>query len=292
MKRIAASLTSRLKQSKQKIVELAEYKELTESLVPTFQQLQRADFPIYRERELQYTIYTEAQKILLLLIEKLSGFPEFIEHNRIIEKAEMKYMTSWLSPIQRNFFNCWASFDVKAGVDKESYSSCIIELKDLLGLSGYLYYLCNLMQQTRLGIYKVLDSVDGKAILEELFTKKRYQCYMPDRSLIVIGELWLTRLFPPLDTRFNCYIVFTTPYTLKSSYQEWETFFEKTIKGIKGSVDSRRNYELFMKNGLGAYYWLEFISHSYHRDSDINLSGIPSTEKTSGPYFFSNQMAI
>ncbi len=52
---------------------------------------------------------------------------------------------------------------------------------------------------------KNCQKIEEKVLLEELFTQKQYLCSKPNRHIPSPGELWLVRLFPPIDPRFDYY---------------------------------------------------------------------------------------
>jgi hypothetical protein len=279
MKSIAMKVAERLSKDTDKIVNLTEYKEIKRAFLGEFARLHNAEDFISSGLDPQHAIYAEAQNMLSFLIETISVLPEFAKHNRIIEQAEEDYMPSWppMSPVSQTFFFTWIGFDVKVGLAKESYADCVIELGDMLGFDSNMTHLYKLMQQSRLGIYKIVGAIADKLILEELFTKKQYRCQSPNKCPFVLNELWLARLLPPIDDSLDYYVIFTSPYVLKSSEQAWQNFFDRNIKGIRGTDAVEKDYDLFMRDGLGTYYWIEFIMQGYysHTNLAINLMGIP-----------------
>jgi hypothetical protein len=291
MKKIATKVIKKIKANgKEKIINLSEYRTIKQEVQKEHSNLFPLTKKLKQGYDPQHTIYIAAQNMLSFMIEAMSGLPEFHKLNTIIERAQEMYMPSWppMSPISLSCFVCWTSFDIKIGIDKENYTSCVIEVNKILSDDFYFNYLYDLMQQSRLGLYRVVDYIDDKIILEELFTKKRYKCYSPNRTHpFMYNELWLTRLFPPVDKQFDYYIVFTSPYVLVSSQQDWQDFLDRNIKGVRDTKVAEQNYDLFMRQGLGNnYYWLEFIMQGYSEHSDvvIYLTGIPD-RGNSRPHF-------
>jgi len=298
MKKIATKIAKKLQNydTDHVLMELPEYRELRDILFNKLRSLSIAnDIEISKPaNNEQYLIYVAAHNLLTFVIEIMSGgLPGFEKHNEIIEDAMEDYMPSYppMSPITKSFFSTWVSLDLRVGKDKESFTSCVIDLHRQLGIDINFYNLCKLMNKSRLGVYKVIAKVNNEILLEELFTGKRYLCFNPNQGGLIKGMLCLIRLLAPMNEKFDHYIIMETPYVLVSPQAEWEAFFKRTIKGVRGTQMTEANYEEFMKNGLSPLYWIEYVFQGYanHTDLVIYLKGVPDIG-ISRPYFFNNSI--
>jgi len=294
MRKLSAKIAKRLKKThSSKIVDLTEYKESKNALLKEWEQLRDAESLIKEGLDPQHAVYIAAQNMLSFLIEILSELNELDRLSKIIVQAEEEYMPSWppASPISRSCFFTWSSFDVRVGIDKESYITCLLDLNKILNLSEDICHLFTLMASSRLGVYKVIEQRNGKVLLEELFDQKQYLCVMPNQHPFHAGELWLTRLLPPIHKALDEHVIFTSPYILMSTEKAWQSFFERTISDIKQTPVIEKAYRCFMRNGLSNKYWLEFIMQSYsrHTDNAIYLMGIPDDSHTR-PHPYNNKI--
>lgn len=298
MKKIATKIAKILeKYNSAKMTNLAEYMDLRDTLITVSRELYSEndlDDPYEEYIDLQYAIYLSAHNLLSFVIEMMSGgLPSFDKHNKIGMDATDDYMPSWppMSPISRSFFNTWLSFDLRLDVDQESYTSCVVELGKPLGIDSNFCHLFNLMDQSRLGVYKVLDKIGNKAILEEIFTKRQYLYFNPNLHELACNELCLLRLFLPINGTFNYHISIESPYILASREDEWQDFFARNILVKRGTPAAEVNYEKFMKSGLNNCYWLEYVMQGYIRHTDlvIYLKGVPDIA-ASRPHTFNNNI--
>jgi hypothetical protein len=138
-----------------------EYRDLRNILVKARKNANIEDHSAKNHDDEQYEIYVAAYNLLAFIIEVIG--PElrpFDQHTKIAEDASEKYMPSWptMSPVSSSFFYTWLSLDLRIGADKESYTSCIIEVSKYLSIDTEICRLFTLMSESRLGIYKVLDN--------------------------------------------------------------------------------------------------------------------------------------
>lgn len=294
MGKLSAKIAKRLKKTHSlKIVDLTEYRECKNALLKEWEQLRDAESLIKKGLNPQHAIYIAAQNMLSFLIEMLSDLNEFDRLNKIIVQVEEEYMPSWppASPISLSYFFTWSSFDVRVGIDKESYTTCLLDLSKILNLSEDICHLFTLMASSRLGVYKVIEQTNGNVLLEELFDQRQYLCVMPNQHPFHAGELWLARLLSPIHKSLDAHVIFTSPYVLMSTEKAWQSFFERTIIGIRQTPVTEKAYSCFMRNGLSNKYWLEFIMQSYsrHTDNAIYLMGIPDDSR-SRPHPYNNSI--
>ncbi len=198
MYKIATKVAKRLKKRNSvKVIHLNEYRESKDALSKEISKLRDAKELIERHGyEVQHAIYVQTQNTLSLLIEILAELPEFQKHARTIDKAMDDYMPSWppMSPISTSYFFGYMAFDIQVGIDNESLAGCISELHSTLAIDQSMYHVISLMNQSRTGIYKVIENIKEKVILEEIFTKKQYLCSRSNQYIPSSGELWLVRL--------------------------------------------------------------------------------------------------
>ena len=294
MKRIATKVAKRLQKHKsQKIIDLSTHRQIRDQTIAELSKLNSVEKLIEDGYDVQHAIYSHAQNYISFLAEGLLLFPEFNKMHNILSIAEEKYMPSWppMSPISKSHYCCWCAFDLSIGIDKETLTSCLIDLSDILFMGGDMVNLLHSMNLSRIGIYKVISISDNKLLLEELFTKKQFLSKLANNYVPAINELLLLRLLPPVHESIDYYTVFTSPYVLRAKMQEWINFFERNIKGVRGTDSVDKNYHVFMKKGLSSYYWLEYIMQSYYSNSDdaIFLYGIPDIA-SSRPHYHDNNI--
>lgn len=281
MKRIAAKLAKRLKKnSSKKMMASSEYIGFKDRFENIYNSLPERSKLIREDDDIQHAVYSSAQNLLSLSTELMSDYPEFDRHTQITANHYDNYMPSWppLSPISNSYFSNWQLFDLQIGLDKESFTSCLLDLSGLMKLNGSQELLYSRLHESRMGIYKIIEEVDDKLLLEELYTGKQYLSYTPNLlHACSVGDLWFVRLLPPINESFDYYIIFGSPYVLRSSQQDWYKFFDRNIQGERGTTEAEENYQKFMKNGLSNSYWLEFVMQAYSRHTDlvIYLTGVP-----------------
>jgi hypothetical protein len=280
MKKIATKLAKKLKKAKsEKVISLVAYKQMKNKLNEDLEQLNTVQSLVAKGHEPRHAIYMQAQNLMSLIFEALSEFRELDRINNILNQAEDMYTPSWppMSPISGSSYFAWSSFDVKVGLDNESYGSCLLDLHKIVGLQGNMYQLMQNMVNSRFGVYQVLDQIEGTIFLQELVTKKRYKCVSATQYPFIRGQLWLTRLLAPVLPDCDIYVMFCSPYILVNTAQEWLAFFERNIKSSKKYPSIESAYDEFMRSGHATFYWVEFFMQAYvnYTDVSITLTGLP-----------------
>ncbi len=294
MKKIATKLAKQLKKTKsEKVIDFSVYREMKNKLSEDLKQLNSVDGLVAKGHDPRHAIYIQAQNQLSMMIEALSEFKELDRINNILDQADDMYTPSWppMSPISRSSFFSWSSFDVKVGLDKESYGSCLLDLHKIIGLQGEMYQLIKNMINSRFGVYQVVDQIEGTIFLQELVTKKQYKCVSTNKYPLVKGQLWLTRLFAPVLPDCDLYVMFCSPYILENTAQEWLAFFERNLKTSKKYPSIESAYDEFMRSGHSTFYWIEFFMQAYVNYTDISiiLTGLPDIS-SSRPHAFDNNI--
>ncbi len=225
--------------------------------------------------------YIAAQNFVSLLCEELTLLPVMKPFVRMVSQAENDYMPDGppFSALTRSYFVCWAFFDLYFGKDKETIGTCIQELSADLAIDAHILDTIQAMQQSRMSIYEHCGVVESEIILRDLTDDRICYCYVPTGYQGKTGQLWYVRLLPPLPG-FQYHIAFTTPYILMNTREEWLAFLHRMVpltKGPKRPCSVTEIIQYFLKHGLQADYWLEYIVASFvgAQDNAIFLAGIP-----------------
>lgn len=239
-----------------------------------------------------HAVYIQAQNQLSVIAEQLVALPALERLTTPCAEAEDLYLPSGppMSPLTTSYFFCWGTFDLVAGVKKESLGSVCIDLGRALGMNAELLHIFTLMQASRMGIY-VHEGTEGHfVLLREIFTNVRVKAISPSGYLGQPGELWYVRIlpepFPELGLGYS--VVFTTPYVLLAdrrmggalaTEQQWLDFVHRSLEHT-GKKDQNRAFEHLMKYGLDRLYWNEFVFEAYvnHRHEMIWLQGLPDDD--------------
>jgi hypothetical protein len=254
--------------------------------LPTGKMPGRADMPnmekwIKEGMDPVHAAYAFVQNISSSFAEVASQLPEMKKYVKIVGPAEEEYMPSAppISPLTISFFTTWALYDLRFdGTD--TLASCQIEANDVLCMNPDQLDALKKMAASRMGIYEHVG-VDGPHLrLRELVTNAEYTCLSTSGYPGKSGELWYVRLLPPLlPDLAHYYIVFTTPYILMATKEDWLQFFPRAMSGSDGD---REALHRLLKYGPEPNYWNEFVFKAYHHhQSDaIFLAGIPDLKAT------------
>ncbi|MGA6926763.1 MAG: hypothetical protein WBY88_13830 [Desulfosarcina sp.] len=275
------------KPSNQKVIDLQIYRQARQSAAELAE-------TIISEKEMAgldplHAVYVYAQNKLSLMIEQLTDLPPLARLIDAYTDAQDVYLPSGppMSPLTQSYFFCWGFFDVCFGLKKESLTTVAIDVGKALNLDPGLIALFDIMQRSRMGIYRHEGIKNGRVCLTEFITNHSVEAIVPAGYAGQTGEIWLTRLLPePFPDQGRGYsVVFLTPYILgelngnrytTGPAAQWEAFFERTLPklGIKEPVPA---YEKLMKTGLARNYWNEFIIDGFVTSMAemIMLAGYP-----------------
>ena len=283
------------KHSNQKIYDLEVYRNAKQSAA----ELEKS---IISEKEMAgldplHAVYAHAQNKLSVMIEQLAELPALSRLADAYGDAQDHYLPSGppMSPLTQSYFFCWGFFDLCLGLKKESLTTVAIDVGKAIDLDQALITLLDIMQRSRMGIYRHEGVKDGLVCLTEFVSNHSVRAIVPAGYLGQSGEVWFTRLlpepFPDLASGYS--LVFITPYILgeltgnqytTGPVSQWEAFFERTLPktGIKDPVGA---YEKMMKYGLNRNYWNEYITDGFltSRAEMIMLAGLPD-ERSSLPH--------
>jgi hypothetical protein len=228
-----------------------------------------------------HAAYAFFHYIATFFAEETSCLPEMKKFAALYAKAEDEYQPSGppMSPLTTSFFSCWALFDLQFD-DGDTLASCLIESNDVVCMNPDQLDILKKMAASRMGIYEHVG-MDGEHVrLRELVTNVESICHSASGYLGKSGELWYVRLLPPIVPALARYhIVFTTPYILMASKNDW---LEYLGRAIPGSGKDATAMNRFCKYGPTLHYWNEFVFKAYHHhQSDaIFLAGIPDLKAT------------
>lgn len=254
--------------------------------LPTGKMPRRPDMPdmeawIKQGMDPVHAAYAFVQHITSFFAEGTSRLPEMKKYARIVAKAEDDYLPSAppMSPLTTSFFTTWALYDLRFD-DGDTLASCLIEANDVVSMNPDQLDALKKMAASRMGIYQHVG-VDGQHVrLRELVTNAEIVCHSTSGYRGKSGELWYVRLLPPLLPDLAGYhIVFTTPYVLMASREDWLQFLGRALPG---SGTDATGLHQFFKHASDPNYWNEFVFNAYHHhQSDaIFLAGIPDLKAT------------
>ena len=253
--------------------------------LPTGKMPRRPDMPdmeawIKQGMDPVHAAYAFVQHITSFFAEGTSRLPEMKKYARIVAKAEDDYLPSAppMSPLTTSFFTTWALFDLR--FDDDTLASCLIEANDVVSMNPDQLDALKKMAASRMGIYQHVGMDDQHVRLRELVTNAEFVCHSTSGYHGKPGELWYVRLLPPLLPDLARYhIIFTTPYILMASKEDWLQFLGRALPG--SGMDATGLHQFF-KHASDPNYWNEFVFNGYHHhQSDaIFLAGIPDLKAT------------
>jgi hypothetical protein len=254
--------------------------------LPTGKMKGRADVPsverwISEGMDPVHAAYAFVQHISSSFAECVSRLPEMKMYAKIVGAAEDEYLPSGppMSPLTASFFTTWAFYDLRFdGTD--TIASCQIEANDVIGMNPDQLDALKKMADSRMGIYEQVGPDGPHVLLRELITDAEFVCHCASGYRGKSGERWYVRLLPPLVPDLARYhIVFTTPYILLASKDDWLQFLRRALSG---PGNERVSLHQLLKHGPRPNYWNEFVLQAYHHhQSDaIFLAGIPDLKAT------------
>lgn len=275
---ISKKLASRFRNAKKQVGDLRRQVAADFAQVP--KDVKSVDALIRSGHDSLHAAYIAAQNFTSFFAEAVSQFPEFDPYCEIVGPAEEEYMPSGppMSPLTRSYFTTWAFFDVRFGPDQESIGTCLLDLADLLEMVPFMAETIRQFQNSRMGIYEHVGTEESHCRLRELVTDQEFRCHNSSGYRGKVGELWYTRLCPPLLDLVDYHVAVTTPYVLiETNKADWTAYLKKSLLG---SSDTEKALHDFMKYGKKPNAWSEFIFQAYHHhQSDvIFLAGLPDVK--------------
>jgi hypothetical protein len=256
--------------------------------LPTGKMRARADMPsveqwIKQGMDPVHAAYAFVQHISSAFAEGVSPLPEMKRYAKLVGAAEEEYMPSGppISPLTGSFFTTWAFYDLRFdGTD--TLASCQIEANDVIGMNPDQLDALKKLAASRMGVYEHAGMDGSHVRLRELLTDDEFTCHCATGYRGRTGELWYVRLLPPLLPDLARYhVVFTTPYILMASKEDWLQFLQRSLMQFEAG-DERQGLYRLLKCGPEPNYWNEFVFQAYHHHQPeaIFLAGIPDLKAT------------
>ena len=229
-----------------------------------------------------HAAYAAMQNLVSVFAESVSVLPELKAYCDIAGPAEEEYMPTGppMSPLTGSYFTCWAFFDLQFGPDRETITTCLLEVAEHLGYSADMIRVLELMQASRMGIYEHCGNQRGLVQLTELVSRKAYLCHVPAGYSGEKGQRWLVRILPAINDSFDYNVVFNTPYILTDQTEtDWTAFLKRTLLTM-GELNDAKTLHALMKYGPETHYWNEYIFQAFHHSQNnaIFLAGLPDVK--------------
>ena len=127
-----------------------------------------------------------------------------------------------------------------------------------------------------MSVYRVEGHTDATAHLRYLVANQSCSAICESGYRGITGELWFTRVLPPVLAGQSEHVVFTSPYVFVAPEPAWTQYFDRTA----AQNPSRARIEALERNlkwGLSRRYWPEFVFEGYvtHQPGAIFLKGLP-----------------
>lgn len=284
MNKIATKVSRTLRKIRSnKVIDLTSYKQQRRELDQSISGITDTQQAVEEGHDPLYAVYIHAQNLLSVLVEVLQDVPEpsLDRFYNTIATVEEDYMPSGppMSPLTTSYFASWSLVDLGYGIKKESLCSIITDLAPQLGLDKNIVVAMRAMQNSRMGIYEFCGGEGDKTLLKELGSNEVVTCFCSSgyRGRHP-GELWLTRILPPLYNLFTYSAIFGTPYVLLyPGKDEWLAYLQRNINRATGSKKDGNPVARLMKYGLSENYWNEYIMQAYvnYEPDVVFLGGLP-----------------
>lgn len=231
-----------------------------------------------------HAIYTNTLNLISLFADEVTALPPLHAIHDFISKWHDIYMPGMppMTPVTNSYFTSWTLLDAAFGVDKETIGACFLSLSKRLFLNPLQAEAARNLEQSRMGIYEVLQTNGQYFELRELITEKKFTAYICSGYTGSAGDLIFLRLLPPLENSVNYYVALTTPYLFLHQIREnWELYF-KRHDIIANTVGVQTRLHRHLKYGKNRTYWSEHIFYGYsnHRPGVILLYGFPDQPET------------
>lgn len=235
------------------------------------------DFP-------SHAMYTYVQNQVHVMISQLLSLPAMDAFNDAVCDAEEDYQPGWppISPISAVYFGTWTAYDLPVGPRRETLGQVVVAVASKHGTHPSMIKMMQSLQESRMGIYRVLEQDGGRVRLRELAGGDAVRAELPTGYVMKRkGELWLTRVLPP-PRPGDAHVVFTPPYVLiRPSLSAWTAYIERAAQSVPG-VSREQALEQHFKWGPSPRYWPEFIFEGYanHESGAIFLVGLPDVPES------------
>jgi hypothetical protein len=226
-----------------------------------------------------FALYAHVQNQMSVMAEQLLALKETQAFAKLIGEAEEEYMPSWppMSPITTSYFWGWSTLDLTVNAHRETLGLVVLRVATEFGVHPTMLALMRTFNDSRMGVYRVEGLTDAGVRLMDLATGQRCAAICESGYPGNLGELWFTRVLPPMLPGHAQHVVFTSPYVLLAPDETaWNLYFER----IAAKDPKRPRIEVLgrhFKGGPSRRYWPEFVFEGYvnHRPGAIYLKGLP-----------------
>jgi hypothetical protein len=231
-----------------------------------------------------HAMYAHAQNQMSVMAEQLLELAEMTPFAKLVGAAEEEYMPSWppMSPVTKSFFWCWALFDASVNAHRETIASVTLRVGAEFGVHPKMLTLMRTLKDSRMGVYRVEDVSESHVQLRDLVTGRRCSAVGESGYVGHAGEIWYTRVLPPVLPELHDHVVLTSPYILIAPDSSgWTEYFDRTAAKdpLRPRVEA---LEKHLKWGPTRRYWTEFVFEGYvnHEPGAIFLMGLPDVPES------------
>jgi hypothetical protein len=196
----------------------------------------------------------------------------------LINKTYKKYCEQ--KSVSPSFISCWALYDARIKESEGTFADLLIALKDDFSLEAEIVQLIKLTSPSYPMVYQYLGSENSVVRLRDVMTDQLYDVYHENYKGN-IGEIWYTRLLPPLNDQ-DPYVMLSFPYVTRNHEEaDWLNYFKlqgitKTDKYVKIKLENH------MKYGPTIHFWKDYVSESFEAEIPhqcILLNSLPKVKK-------------
>lgn len=235
-------------------------------------------------RDPTHATYVNTLNLISLFCEEVTTLAPLHRIHDFLSKWQDIYQPSFppMSPVTVSYFTCWTLLDAAFGADKETVGSCFLAVADRLDLHPLQVQVARNLDQSRMGLYEVIQGTGKFSELRELITDKKLTAHFPSGYEGSPGEILWVRLVPPLTNSVDHYVALTTPYRLVlQTAADWLHYFERHAIH-PGTVGVDAMLHRHMKYGKTPSYWSEFAFYGYsnYAADVVLLTGFPDQPQT------------
>jgi hypothetical protein len=231
-----------------------------------------------------HAMYVHAQNLMSVMAEQLLELAEMKAFAKLVSSAEEDYMPSWppLSPVTKSFFWCWALFDASVNAHRETIASVTLRVGAEFGIHPKMLTLMRTLKDSRMSIYRVDSVSEARVQLRDLVTGRQCSAIGESGYPGHAGEIWYTRVLPPVLPELPDHVVLTSPYVLIAPDAiGWTEYFDRAAakEPHRPRVEA---LERHLKWGPTRRYWTEFVFEGYvnHEPGAIFLMGLPDVPES------------
>jgi hypothetical protein len=210
--------------------------------------------------------------------------PPLQKAHDLLSQWQDNYQPSYppMSPITVSYYSCLTQLDATFGQDQETLGTCFLALADRLGLDAIQVKLARNLNQSRMGLYEVIQGTGKFSELRELITDQRFKVFFASAYEGSAGDILLVRLLPPLANTADYCVALTTPYRLiLQTAADWLHYFRRHgIEPGTAGVDAKLHRHV--KYGKTPSYWSEYIFYGYsnYAADVVFVTGFPDQPQT------------